>query len=448
MVLYTHSITPRLQYILDFIAKELHIDSIGITSSREEFNKYTGPKINYSDKRTTDPELWIVPHGLLFEKGFKQQSIECFEVTGSKAFFKSEGDLSFDIFAASFYLLSRYEEYLPHSKDIYGRYAFENSLAYKEKFLNLPLVNTWLEVLRDRLKKKFPGLPAQDSRLSFLPTYDIDIAWSYKHKGWRRNIGGMLQSLVRGEWVLVKERIQVLRGKQKDPFDAFGWMNKIHEQYKLKPYYFFLAAEKRGRYDKNIPPSCKAMQELIRDHVIRYPVGIHPSWKSGDDVSLLKKEIETLSNLGGSPVVSSRQHYIRFNLPDGYRRLIDNNIKFDFSMGYGSINGFRASVASPFYWYDLEKEEQTQLLVFPFCYMEANSFYEQKFTAGQALEEMRQYYKTVKSVNGYFIMIWHNSFLGTDKSTAGWRNVYEQFIKEVNAATANLSDGAAYHGQP
>ena len=117
-------------------------------------------------------------------------------------------------------------------------------------------------------------------------------------------------------------------------------------------------------------------------------------------------------------------------------------------MGYGSINGFRASVASPFYWYDLEKEEQTQLLVFPFCYMEANSFYEQKFTAGQALEEMRQYYKTVKSVNGYFIMIWHNSFLGTDKSTAGWRNVYEQFIKEVNAAPADLPDREAYHVQP
>ena len=432
MILYTHSITPRLQYIIDFIGKELQIDSIRITLSPEEFNKYTGARINYSDKRIADPEIWITPHGLLFEKGIKLQSIECSEVNGSKAFFKSPGDLSFDIFAAAFYLLSRYEEYLPHKKDIYGRYAFENSLAYKEKFLNLPLVNTWLEHFKDLLKQKFYQLPTPDSRLTFLPTYDIDIAWSYKHKGWWRNLGGMLRSFIKGDWSLVKERIQVLRGKQKDPFDAFGWLNKLHEQHKLKPYYFFLVPERRGRYDKNISPSGKAMQELIRDHAIRYPTGIHPSWKSGDDVSLLKKEIETLSNLIGRPVVSSRQHYIRFNLPDGYRRLIDNNIKSDFSMGYGSTNGFRASVASPFYWYDLEKEEQTDLLLFPFCYMEANSFYEQKFTAVQALEEMRQYYKTVKSVSGYFIMIWHNSFLGTDKLTAGWRDVYEQFIKEIS----------------
>ena len=60
-------------------------------------------------------------------------------------------------------------------------------------------------------------------------------------------------------------------------------------------------------------------------------------------------------------------------------------------MGYGSINGFRASVASPFYWYDLEKEANNLLAAYPFCYMEANSFYEQKFTPAQALEEMRYY---------------------------------------------------------
>ena len=127
----------------------------------------------------------------------------------------------------------------------------------------------------------------------------------------------------------------------------------------------------------------------------------------------------------------SRQHYLRFELPETFRRLIKNNIQFDFSMGYGSINGFRASAASPFYWYDLEKENQTELMLFPFCYMEANSFYEQKYTAQQALDEMRHYYNTIKSVNGTFITIWHNQFLGSDKLYEGWKEVYEQFIKEV-----------------
>lgn len=438
MLFYCISITPRLQYILDFIGKELQTDSLQLTSSLEEFIKYSGAKINYTDNRITQNELWIKPHGLLFEKGCKEQVIECFEANNNKAFFKTNGDFSFDIFAASFYLLSRYEEYLPHKKDMYGRYAHENSLAFKETFLHLPLVNIWLEGFKQKLKQKFPSLTthlpiAIGTSFTFLPTYDIDIAWSYIHKGWRRNFGGILRSLSKGNWAEVKERINVLKGKQKDPFDAYDWMNKLHEHYNIKPHYFFLVPEKRGKYDKNISPVCKAMQRLIKDHTSSYPVGIHPSWRSGDDISLLKKEIETLSNITGNQVSSSRQHYIRFTLPETFRRLIDNGIRSDFSMGYGSINGFRASIASPFYWYDLEKEEQTQLLLIPFCYMEANSFYEQKYSAQQALEEMRHYYNAVKSVNGHFVMIWHNSFLGTDKQSEGWREVYEQFIKEVSA---------------
>jgi len=435
LILYSVNITPRLHYIVDFIGKELGADATRVTSSLDEFGQYTGPKINYTGSRISENEIWIKPHGLLFETGIKQQSAECFEINGHKAFFKTGGDLSFDIFSASFYLLSRFEEYLPHKKDMYGRYAHENSIAFKEGFLHLPLINIWLKDFKRVINQKYPNprLSTPDSRRSLLPTYDIDIAWSYKNKGWRRNTGGFFRSLLRGQLSAVKERWRVINGKQKDPFDAYDWMDRVHEQYKLKPLYFFLMPEKRGRFDKNITPKCKSLQQLIRDHANRYPVGIHPSWRSGDDPTLLTKEIATLMMLKGEPVFSSRQHYIRFNLPEGYRRLIDNGIKNDYSMGYGSINGFRASVASAFYWYDLEQEKQTELMLFPFCYMEANSFYEQKMSAQQALDEMRQFYKTVRSVNGLFIMIWHNSFLGTDKLYAGWRDVYEAFVKEASS---------------
>lgn len=430
MVLYTQKISPRLQYIVGFIAKEWQAGDVRITSSSAEFKDYPGPKINYSDHPVSENEIWIRPYGLLEQNGIKDQSIDCFNNDGKISFFKSEGDTGFDILAATFYLLSRYEEYLPHPLDMYGRYAHENSLAFKQNFLRIPLVNVWLNDLKTLVQKKFPTFTPKPGSFIFLPTYDIDIAWSYKHKGWWRNAGGFLRSVFSGNWSLANERIRVLRGKQKDPFDAYGWLNNLHEQNQLKPYYFFLVPEIRGRYDKNISPSCAAMEALIRDHVIRYPIGIHPSWKSGDDNSLLKKEIDTLSRLNRNQILSSRQHYIRFNLPLGYRRLLENGIKYDFSMGYGSINGFRASVASPFYWYDLEKELQTDLLLFPFCYMEANSYFEQKNSVAEALGEMRQLYQATKMVNGYFIMIWHNSFLGTDRMFSGWREMYEQFIKE------------------
>lgn len=435
MLIYTSTITPRLQYIADFSGKEIIGKSFELTTDIGYFRQYGDAKINYSIAQITSDEFWVKSHSLLFENKIGGQSIECFDANGQKAFFKTEGDFPFDVFAASFYLLSRYEEYLPHKKDIYGRYAHENSLAFKERFLNRPLINLWLKDFKNALEKKFPQLTPKvsghDLPFTFLPTYDIDIAWSYKQKGWWRSLGGSIQSLVRGNWKQFTERINVLTGKQNDPFDTYGWLNHLHQQYNLKPYYFFLLAQRTSRYDKNISPRQKALQELISDHLIRYPVAIHPSWRSGDEHSLLKKEIATLQAITGIKVLSSRQHYIRFTLPETFRYLIDEGIQFDFSMGYGSTNGFRASVASPFFWYDLEREKRSELMLFPFCYMDANSFYEQKYSAQQALEEMRHYYKSVRSVKGTFIMIWHNHFLGTDDLYKGWKEIYEQFIKEV-----------------
>ena len=431
VIVYANHITPRLKYILDFISNEFADEQLFITDNKNEFSNAETAKINYSSARITDNECWFKPHGLLAENNISEQTIACFEWNDSKAFFKTDGDLPFDIFAASFYLLSRYEEYLPHENDMYGRYAHENSLAFRENFLNIPLVNQWLEVYRKVLKQQFPSFAVKSPSFKFQPTYDIDEAFSYKHKGWFRNAGGAVKDVLKGNWSKVALRQKVLSNKIKDTYDSYEWMDELHQQYNLKPNYFFLLPEKNGQYDKNILPANTAMQLLIKQHAEKYLLGVHPSWQSGDDHTLLKKEIKSLENITGKDITSSRQHFIRFILPDTFRRLVELGIKDDYSMGYGSINGFRASVASPFYWYDLAKEEQTDLLLHPFCYMEANSFYEQKVSSQQALEEMLHYLNEVKKVNGTLITLWHNTFLGTDPFFNGWREVYQQFTKEA-----------------
>src|SRR5579862_4204998 len=430
MLLYAQHITPRLEYIIDFFGKELFIDPIRITTDKNEFISSARPKINYSDTEFSNEEFFLQTTPLLFEAGIRPLPIHCFELNYSKAFFHTSGDIPFDIFAATFYLLSRYEEYLSHEKDQYSRFPHTASLAYRENFLQIPLVNVWAQELKKSLLKKFPDLLFHQGAFSFIPTYDIDTAYSYLHKGWKRNLGGTVRSILGGDWTTAKERIRVLRGKQEDPHDSYEWLDSLHLYCRVKPYYFFLVATEQRGYDKNISPNQPAMQELIEYHAGRNRVGIHPSWQSGDDKKLLKEEIEWLEYIAGTKIEHSRQHYIRFNLPGTYRTLIDSGIKKDFSMGYGGINGFRASVASSFYWYDLEKEEKTGLQVFPFCFMDANSYYEQKYSPRQAMDELLHYYRIIRKVNGLMTTIWHNNFLGTDKTFAGWREVYEVFLKE------------------
>lgn len=162
VLIYSHITSARLQYTCSFIFKELLGLNYSITIDSEAFKNYEGVCINYSDGTIKPGEFKISNSPLLFETHIELREIVCFECHGHKAFFKTTGsDHPFDIFAATFYLLSRYEEYLPHSKDMYGRYAHENSLAFKEGFLQLPMINTWIKDFAEKLKTRFSSFNFQ-----------------------------------------------------------------------------------------------------------------------------------------------------------------------------------------------------------------------------------------------------------------------------------------------
>lgn len=431
LLLYCQKLTPRLQYIVNFFSAEIFDTPIRITADKEAYAASEGARLNYSPETIIEGEFMVVPTSLLFESGIRPQATTCFEAGFYKAFFPASGDLPFDIFAASFYLLTRYEEYLPYEKDVFGRYGHTNSIAFKEGFLHLPLVNNWIQEFKAALMRRFPGMVFKKNTFSNIVTYDIDMAYSYLHKGFIRNLGGAVRSVFRGQWPMLWERVLVLLRLKQDPFDCYELLDALHLYCRLKPYYFFLAAKETSQYDKNLSTDVKAFRNLIEYYAATYHTGIHPSWQSVDNPALLKEELEWMEVVADKKIINSRQHYIRFALPQTYRQLIDAGIRNDFSMGYGSINGFRASVCSSFYWYDLEKDAATDLHIHPFCFMDANAFYEQRYSPGQAYAELMKYYDEVKKTNGMLITIWHNNLLGAGLQTKGWREMFELFMRET-----------------
>lgn len=425
MLVYTDVITPRFQYIFHYLGEKTGIE-FELTDALEQYRTATFPKINYSSKVILSDEFHIIPCGLLTETGINQREIIPQKQNDLIVFFTTGGVFGFDLPAAVFYLISRYEEYYRFNPDEYGRYPYQDSLVYKGEFLRRPLVDEWVNMFIKKLINYFPTLLIRTQAFEFTPTYDIDIAWSYLHKGWLRNIGGALRYT---ETAL--ERLRVLTGAQKDPFDCYDELDSWHEKINGKPIYFFPVGTKRSSLDKHISPYNRSYRKLIQRLAQKAEVGIHPSIYSNQHPEYVSDEKKILEDIIGKSVQKSRQHYLWFKLPFTFRVLINAGITDDYSMGYGTINGFRAGTSRSFLWYDLGKEQMTSLRIHPLAWMDANSFYEQKLSPDQAVKEFKEYQQVIQQVKGSFLPVSHNHLLGQQNEWNGWDKQYGQLISDV-----------------
>ena len=140
---FVSRLTPRIQYAFDVVFGSIYKLDAQFFHDAEKFDKEDGVKINYS--KTIRPNSFQVkPQGLLTEREIVTQKIKVEIQNEIPIFFtQKETDFPFDVFAASFYLVSRYEEYLPHKTDDLGRFDFNASLAFQNNFLQKPVVNYW-----------------------------------------------------------------------------------------------------------------------------------------------------------------------------------------------------------------------------------------------------------------------------------------------------------------
>jgi hypothetical protein len=429
ILVYTHKITPRIRYVFKHILTRILLIPIDFTTKVEEFVAHNGPKLTYT-KVPLGKEFFIKSNELLFEQGVndleiniqKWDAIPCFFATGGKSV------MPFDIFAASFYLITRYEEYLPHVKDIHGRYTAEESLAFKHDFLEKPVVDIWAYKLLDALKEKFPDYQYKEREYRFISTIDVDNAYAYKYKSLLRSVGGFMNDLFSFRILNLWVRFAVVTRIQKDPFDTFNKIIKVQNQYKIDTIFFFLVGD-YTTFDTNISASKSKYKLLIKDVVDYARVGLHPSYFSMNNGALLKKEKIRLEHTINMPTIRSRQHYLRFSLPETYQNLIDLEITEDHSMGYASHVGFRASTCTPFYFYDLDFEIQTPLKIFSFALMDTTLNDYMKLTPKQSLGRIRDLKNEVEAVNGTFITLFHNETLSNYLRWKGWKRLYEFTIK-------------------
>jgi hypothetical protein len=437
LLIFSPRDSPRLQYVLEEVFARRFSIEFALCTDLEAFLAHSGPRLFYAPDPPPVPDLWVPATTFLFEKGWKAPLPGVVHREALPGLFPVQGaeerEWPFDLFAALFFLLSRYEEYQSAERDEHGRFPARASLAFRQGFLEVPVADRWLAQLARSLEERFPGLSIARPAFSFCPTFDIDQAWAFRHKPAWRQMGGLAKDAIQGRFRLVFERIGVWSGLIPDPFDRFSFILESHKAAGFTPIFFFLVGDP-GPYDKNNPPQDPAFLNLVGKIAAQAPVGLHPSYRSAGVPERLSMEKKRLEQLTGRKVKMSRQHFLRLNLPISYQQLLEAGIREDFTMGYADAPGFRAGTAVPFFWYDLEKEERTSLLVHPFMAMDVTLRQYLGLSPDSAVEKVRSLAQQVRQTGGAFTTIWHNSSFHRAGGWNGWKRVFLAVLEEMGTA--------------
>ncbi|HMM11305.1 MAG TPA: polysaccharide deacetylase family protein [Bacteroidales bacterium] len=430
VIIHVPRITQRLNYIFDIVLVRLLGLKYRLLTDAAKLDETMNPVMVYGEHPIGN-YLFFRSSDLLFSREIHMQNLQPFMLDGLKAIFPvfhERSALPFDPFAAAFYLVSRFEEYLPFAADGHGRFEAGSSVMHQWGMLDKPLVNLWANMLGKILEARFPGLVTKRPEYKFTPTYDIDVAWAYLHKGFYRSIFSAVSDLTKADLPNFRQRIKVLQGLEKDDYDTYDYQLELQERYNLQPVYFFLFAE-YGRYDKNNPVANRHFGALLRRLADYAQAGIHPSYNTFNDKARLQSEINGLSQVLRQPIKLSRQHYLRLRLPLTYHNLIDLDITDDYTMGFASAPGFRAGITIPFPFYDLDHDVTTTLHVHPFMIMDGSLRDYLNLDPEAAIEKALPIIASVKENGGELITLWHNESLSDKKRWTGWRTVYEKIIE-------------------
>jgi hypothetical protein len=420
IVIYAPQVSVRLQYVLEFVFS--HVLKVPYKLIQHTTQLDNGFFHLHYEK---DVAQNLCSTELVFEDSILPQLVSKSTIKQLPVIFANNSELGFDVFAAIFYVLSRYEEYLPHMLDEYGRYDYKQSIVNDLCGLRHAIVNRWIWSLYEHLQAKFQ-LADISPQSNIIHTYDVDMAFAIHGRSKAHVLASIAKSTAQLKFEQAAKKLDIWQGKATDYFDCFDEITRAHA--KKDAIFFMLMAEKNSEYNRNNLPDEEDYKALINELSLKFHVGIHPSYEASRLPHLIEQEKLALQKICKLHIFQNRFHYIRYTLPQNYRQLLNFGITEDYSCGYGSTNGFRAGTATPHFWFDVQKNEATTLKLFPFCWMDANNFYEHKHSVLEAKEDYQHFYNEVQQTGGTFTPIWHNFIIGQDASFNNYKLVWADAI--------------------
>lgn len=410
LLIFTKKQTPRITYTFKQVCWNILGIQVKFTSKIEEFIAHQGLKLSYG-KQKMGNEFFAQQTDLLLEQGISAVDIQMARWDETPCFFRvsDQSDIPFDIFAASFYLLSRYEEYLPYVKDENGRFPVEQSLAYTEGFLQLPVVDIWAAKFKKLLKERFPEVVFSQKTFPDKTLIAVSQAYLYRKKGIVRTLGASLRDLLGLRFKSILDRLKVLVLRKRDPYDVYDSLIAFSKKNPLELYFMFQLSN-YSMVNKNIGYHKKMYHSLIKSMADYFSVGLLPGDEALLDFDVLKAEKKRFESIVNSPLEYILNDRFNLNLPAAYNNFDKIEIVRDFSMGYVTGVGFRASTSIPFLFYDLSLERISPLLLEPYVF---NSVVLKEMRLQEAIDQLKNLTAEIRKVSGSLGLVFEISHFST-----------------------------------
>ena len=345
-----------------------------------------------------------------------------------------------DIFASSFFMLTRWEEYVNKTRDIHDRFPATASLAYKNGFLDRPIVNEYVEMLWNMLKYLGCNFKRKDGIFELMITHDVDNIFSFINKPFFnkiKNIGADI--ILRKDFNAAFNKFisffynDIYKKAKYDNFFTFEYIMNQSDKRNIKSNFYFIpkgSFEQKFKYDI----SKKFIIDLIKSILLRgHNVGIHGSYETYNDKEKFIADLNYFNKILEFndikyQIKGGRQHYLRFKIPETFYNYEDASLEYDATLSYADIAGFRCGTCYKFSPFDFLRRKKLNIKEIPLIVMDGTINNPQYMGLGyneQGLRYIKNLKDKCRKYNGIFCLLWHNSELKNKKEKEFYENVLD-----------------------
>lgn len=424
---------PSYEEIESYFLKNFKInylyDNIEPDTISGSFCKFSGDiQSTFNNINNLDPKYFIwkkykVPV-FIYDESFTSEIID-------------NGKISFDVYLNVFLFLSGWQEWRTNQKDIHGRFPYNESLQFKNKFTLTPIVNIYFEILSEYLKNKGHSIERKnwDGGSQIILTHDIDQIKC----GYREDCKFLLKHFKFSNIFSIAKILFNKFLRNKDTFfEGFKELIRFEKEHNINSIYFFMNSRDKKDADYNLNKNLKKQIVEITQH--QSITGLHGGYSSAFNIDDLLSQKKSLEKFTGQEISKTRQHFLRYDCKITNQLHDDAGFNEDYTLGFAEYFGFRNSVATPFYLFNFEKSKPSSVLEIPLFMMDTTilryMICEPETNFDLALNNIAS---VSEDINICVSVLFHNSILSKFKY-GEYNRFYADFVKFAKSNSISLKN--------